>query len=590
MESSLVSSHQESKSKQQLVTPGRVKLMVTPRVTMESSLELKKRDPEDGQSSQPRQAGEPVGLSWTLCPETAEQQSCTAGSTRTLSKGTVIFSLSEDPAIRKRWEESWEKVPSEAQVPFTASEEKVIKFWCRWGHRNRIPYHQWERDCYEFFKWAKFHRFFTNVVYSLDFDLWELMDAAFHWALGQGVGYPEVFLVHIYIYLFNLKTLHNARDILAQARSRLLSPPASARKKPLKEDEPRVCCPPAQPTAEQKFFSAPSEQTDLPSPPAPSLGGDGEPSPPLSGPAPPAPPRNSPLPPPREGADPAPPQPAPREAPDPAAPPQPAPREAPDPAAPPQPAPREAPEPEAPPQPAPREAPEPEAPPQPPEPAPPALMTAPAPRHPEPPPADPPVLPGSAINNSDSPAVLLSPGAAGAASVSSSFSASQPATEFATVQAAPARADPAPSPPPPPVPPLPADPIAVQELAENGAEPTGSPQEPTPAPVLPAPPTPVVPQVFEAPSFASDPAKSLSFRGGGVALQLTAGAVRLAVFKIILCFRILQACFRTKGDFQRCPRRTSSVHGLCPEIQLFGLETMNFLCMFFAFSYILRLL
>ncbi|XP_064260699.1 protein enabled homolog [Passer domesticus] len=159
-------------------------------------------------------------------------------------------------------------------------------------------------------------------------------------------------------------------------------------------------------------------------------------------------------------------------------------------------------------------------------------MTAPAPRHPEPPPADPPVLPGNAINNNDSPAVVLSPEAAGAASVSSSFSASQPATEFATVQAVPARADPVPSPPPLPVPPLPADPIAVQERVENGAEPTGSPQELTPAPVLPAPPTPVVPQVSEALSVASDPAKSLSFRGGGVALQLTAGAVRLAVFKI----------------------------------------------------------
>ncbi|XP_064258678.1 uncharacterized protein LOC135289176 [Passer domesticus] len=158
-------------------------------------------------------------------------------------------------------------------------------------------------------------------------------------------------------------------------------------------------------------------------------------------------------------------------------------------------------------------------------------MTAPAPRHPEvPPPADSPVLPVNAINNNGSPAprleaVLLSPGAAGAASVPSP-SASQPATEFATVQMAPARADPMPSLP------LPADPIAVQELAKNGAEPTGPPRETTPAPVLPAPPTPAVPPVSGAPSFASDPAKSLSFRGEGMARQLTAGAVRLAAFKL----------------------------------------------------------
>ncbi|XP_064258473.1 transcription initiation factor TFIID subunit 4-like [Passer domesticus] len=422
MESSLVSSH-KGQPKQELVTPGRVKL-VTPGVTTESSLELKKRDPEDGQSSQPwLQTGEPVGLSWRLCPETAEQQSCTAGSTRTLSK-----------------------------------------------------------------------------------DLWEFMDAAFEWTKDQGVTHPTMYGVHLWLLFCILEKREAAGDIIARWPRRAPFPPGSAREKPPKEDEPRVRSPPALPTAEQKFFSAPleHEQTELPSPPpAPSLGGDGKPAPPLSGPVPPTSPRNSPLPPPRGDAGP--PQPAPREAPDPVAPPQPAPREALDPAAPRHPAPREVPKPAAPP-------------------------AAP------PPPADPPVLPGNAINNNGSlaprpAAVLLSLGAAGAASVPSP-SASPPATEFATAQAAPARADPVPSPPPPPVPPLPADPIAVQEHAENGAEPTGPPQEPTPAPVLPAPPTPVVPPVSEAPSLASDPAKSLSFRGGGVARQLTAGAVRLAVFKI----------------------------------------------------------
>ncbi|XP_064249426.1 sterile alpha motif domain-containing protein 1-like [Passer domesticus] len=340
--------------------------------------------------------------------------------------------------------------------------------------------------------------------------------------------------VHVLIYGVILKWGRAAGDIMARVRSRVLSLPASAREKPLKEGEPRVCSPPALPTAEQKFFSAPSEQTELPSPPTPSLGGDGEPAPPLSGPAPPALPRNSPLPPPWEGADPIPSQPAPQEAPDPAAPPQPAPPAAL----------------------------------QPPGPAPPALMTAPAPRHPEPPPADPPVLPGNAINNSDSPAVLLSPGAAGAASVSSS-SASPPATELATVQAAPARADPVLSPPPPPVPPLPADPIAVQELAENGAEPTGPPQESTPAPVLPAPPNPVVPLVFEAPSFASDPAKSLSFRGGGVALQLTAGAVRLAVFKISMVsgsFRVWSGASPWGLGCLPSPEHPSGVGELAPVV------------------------
>ncbi|XP_064258375.1 sterile alpha motif domain-containing protein 1-like [Passer domesticus] len=268
-----------------------------------------------------------------------------------------------------------------------------------------------------------------------------------------------------------------------------------------------------------------SRQSCLPPPPpAPSLGGDGEPSPHAS-------PRNSPLSPPREGADPAPPQP------------------------------------EAPAQPAPPAAP------QPPGPAPPALMTAPAPRQPEPPPADPPVLPGNAINN-DSPAVLLSPEAAGAASVPSS-SAFQPATEFATVQAVPARADPAPSPPPPPVPPLPADPIAVQERVENGAEPTGSPQELTPAPVLPAPPTPVVPQVSEAPSVASDPAKSLSFRGGGMALQLTAGAVRLAVFKISMVsgsFRVWSGASPWGLGCLPSPERPSGVGELAPVASASGFQ------------------
>ncbi|XP_064266137.1 uncharacterized protein LOC135294584 isoform X10 [Passer domesticus] len=146
-------------------------------------------------------------------------------------------------------------------------------------------------------------------------------------------------------------------------------------------------------------------------------------------------------------------------------------------------------------------------------------MAARAPRHPEALLADASGLPGNAINNNGSPAprraaVLLSPGAAGAASVPSP-SASQPATEFATVQAAPARADPVPSPPLPAVPPLPANLTAVQEHAENGAEPTGPSQEPIPAPMPPSPPTPAVPLLSGAPSFASDPAASLSLRGGG---------------------------------------------------------------------------
>ncbi|XP_041320075.1 ESX-1 secretion-associated protein EspI-like [Pyrgilauda ruficollis] len=161
-------------------------------------------------------------------------------------------------------------------------------------------------------------------------------------------------------------------------------------------------------------------------------------------------------------------------------------------------------------------------------------MTAPAPRHPEALLADAAVLPGNAIDNNGSPvprpmAVLLSPGAAGAVSVPSP-SASQPATEFATVQAAPARADPVPSPPPLPVPLLPANTTAVQEHAENGTEPTGPSQDP--APVPPAPPTPAVPPASGAPSFTSDPVDRLSLHGGGMARQLIASAARLPVFTL----------------------------------------------------------
>ncbi|XP_064258517.1 uncharacterized protein LOC135289102 [Passer domesticus] len=104
--------------------------------------------------------------------------------------------------------------------------------------------------------------------------------------------------------------------------------------------------------------------------------------------------------------------------------------------------------------------------------------------------------------------------------------------------------------PPLPVPVLllPANTTSVQEHAAKGAEPTGPSQEPTPASV---PPTPAVLLSSGAPSIASAPANSLFLRGGSMACQLTAGAVRLPVFKLIGLLKV---------EEQLVPIATSTVH------------------------------
>lgn len=97
-----------------------------------------------------------------------------AEAQRTLSQGTVYSSLPENAALRVRQIWMWTRLPTEAEVPFSPSEEKLIGLWQKWGHEDRIP--MLTTHFYEFFRWAKHHGFFTVVLYAFDSYVWECME------------------------------------------------------------------------------------------------------------------------------------------------------------------------------------------------------------------------------------------------------------------------------------------------------------------------------------------------------------------------------------------------------------------------------
>lgn len=446
-----------------------------------------------------------------------------------LSEGTIGFALPEDAALRWWWLEKWTKFPTGTEVHISPSEERQISLWQKWGKEHGT--FLLSQDLYDFFRWAKFFGFFTNILYALDSYVWECMQFVCQAVWSETSRVPRVYPVFMRLFPI-LKRKAAAFPWIAEARGQAPFPPI----------------PGARPFG--------GGQTAASQPPRPSGGGEVSPGvasflSPSSAHAQMGPPSPSPR---RSQRG----QPAPRGQPALPAPPRPVSW------APPCPEVRAAPVHEA--TPAERAGP--------PQPAPPRAAPAAAAPAAAPAMAPPPVAP----------ALLGDDGDAAAASVPVEDGL-PPAPESPAVTVLPAvpRSEVAPEksdPPPPPAPSGPAPPpsaaepyppaaqpsaaesVPVQDDAECGDEPAGPPSE-LAAPEVLAPseaPSPA-PSVAPTPSFSGCPRAvpaggagtreegfSLPFRGAGVARQLNAGVAKIPAFKI-----------RVFGGFGVLPWKLSSL-------------------------------
>ncbi|XP_059729038.1 proline-rich protein 36-like [Haemorhous mexicanus] len=452
-----------------------------------------------------------------------------AEAQRTLSQGTVNSSLPENASLLARQIRMWTRVPTEAEVPFSPSEEKLFGLWQKWGHEDRIP--MLKIHFYEFFRWAKHHGFFTDVLYALDSYIWECMELIIRDLFYRGLGFPRVYPSFRTLFPV-LKRKASAYQWIADCRGMAPFSLELAREEPVQNHGLQVPSPlesghggEALPAAEEKFFSAPLEHapTEPLPPPHCSQGGD----------------ELAPLP-----------------EPEPRAPPQPAPQEVPVPAAPSA----------APPQAGP-------------DPPPPAEFVG-VPVAEAPPPAASPKLLGDTLDSNRQELATALP---------------LPEQSETTVQAAPVGVDPAPLPPPAAVPPPPvsAPPALLSAPAQHLPVPgEDAAAVPSPAgdvlpPALQPPPTTAAAIAAPAISLDSPPSFSgcpeaapaggagagegdadLPLRGGVVARQLIAGSARLPAFKLSVFRGPIRVWFGGSRWGLECltpPARPSTVGEVAPE-------------------------
>ncbi|XP_059347655.1 proline-rich protein 36-like [Ammospiza nelsoni] len=116
----------------------------------------------------------------------------------TLSKGTVHFSIPDEPALRSLWLFVWQTHALPEEIQFSPSEEKKIALWKHWCRED--GFFLSKTDIYEFFRWAKLFGFFADVLYALDAFVWECMDSIIQCVYLEGRVLPSIYPAFIKLF------------------------------------------------------------------------------------------------------------------------------------------------------------------------------------------------------------------------------------------------------------------------------------------------------------------------------------------------------------------------------------------------------
>ncbi|XP_059347678.1 uncharacterized protein LOC132086212 [Ammospiza nelsoni] len=116
----------------------------------------------------------------------------------TLSKGTVHFSIPDEPALRSLWLFVWQTHALPEEIQFSPSEEKIIALWKHWCRED--GFFLSKTDIYEFFRWAKLFGFFADVLYALDVFVWECMDSIIQCVYLEGRVLPSIYPAFIKLF------------------------------------------------------------------------------------------------------------------------------------------------------------------------------------------------------------------------------------------------------------------------------------------------------------------------------------------------------------------------------------------------------